>query len=437
MFRRKGLAVLAACVAMACGAVVRAADLSTSVVASNQPIMADDSTPTRKPLMAALDKVGIAKGLDDLGINVGGYVEGSWTFDASHSDGYMNGRAFDTRNESILLNQVDLFVTRAVDATKGKFDVGFMIEQIYGADGAYIHSNGLTTYSPSKILGAYPNARGTGTRSPKNQYDLAQAFVQFAVPVGKGMTITAGKFFTSMGYEVVNPTLNAEYSRSFLFTQLPIAHTGVTVSQNLTDTLSVMGGVTRGWDESLDDVNGSLDAVGQIKYTMDKWTFFLNGITGNEQPDFAVGPNGGGLNGWRTVLDFIASYAYADNLTLAVNVDYGWESQVDAGGNGQWYGVAAYASYKLTDNGMFTLNGRGEWFNDPDGTAPFSYNAGTPNQYYEVTLNVAVKPFPNNTYGAGLVIRPEVRWDYADKGTWVGDNSHNRLTAAIEASYAF
>lgn len=435
MLRKNGLALVAACAALACAGLVRAADTATasdvptsSAFSSNQPVLLDevgvdaagDSVPARKPLMWLLDKANLAKPLDDAGINIYGYVEGSWTFDVNHpSAGVIAGRAFDVQEQSITLNQLDLTIERTVDTTKNKFDVGFRLEQIYGADAAFIHSNGLTTYSPSKIGAA---------RKPKNQYDLNQAYIDFAVPVGQGMGIRVGKWNTLLGYEVISPTGNALYSHSFLFTQLPYTHTGVLVSYNLSDTMSVTGGFTRGWDQSLEDVNGSLDVTGQIKYAHDKFAMYVNAISGPERPS-------GTTSGWRTVIDFIGVYNYSDNLVLAVNADYGFEPQVDAGKTAQWYGAAVYAGYKITD--MFTLNVRGEWFDDQDGAAPASFSPGQPNQFYEATIGMAIKPFAQSNLGSGLVFRPEIRWDYADKPAWTGNDTHNQLTFAIEAYYAF
>jgi hypothetical protein len=423
---------------MACTGLVRASD----AVSYSEPVRLDEpaapapapETPAetpRLPLMWLFDKAGIAKPLDDAGINIYGYVEGSYQHDTSAPPdlpggptNFMNGRAFDVQSDSPNFNQLDLTVERTVDPTKGKFDIGFRVEQIYGEDAAFIHSNGLTIYAPDKIGLA---------RRPKVQYDLNQAYLDFAIPVGNGLDIRLGKFNTLLGYELISPNANALFSHSFLFTQLPFTHTGVLASYNLTKELSVTAGVTRGWDQALEDVNGSIDATGQIKWAHDKVAFYLNGITGPEQPS-------GVSNVWRTVLDAIATYQYSDNLLLAVNGDYGWEPGIDAGKTGQWYGVAAYAKYKITD--MFTVNLRGEWFDDQDGSAPGTF-LGAPNQYYEATVGLSITPFPLNNIGKNLVIRPEVRWDYSDKQAWDIDpatgvaTDRNRVTLAVDAYFQF
>src|ERR1039458_3994369 len=123
MFARKGPAVVALSAILACGGLVRGADTSgSSNLQSNQPIMLQDAPEAAAPaapapapptpLMAGLEKIGVGKTLEDMNIHIGGYVEGSDTFDANHpdtgngggaqSDGYITGRAFDVEQESII-----------------------------------------------------------------------------------------------------------------------------------------------------------------------------------------------------------------------------------------------------------------------------------------------------------------------------------------------
>jgi hypothetical protein len=451
MFVRKGPALVALSAILACGGLVRASDSSVSsdTGLSNQPVMLQDAGTTAPaapaapaptpptPMMAGLEKIGVGKTLEDWNIHIGGYVEGSFTFDANHpnagngggaqSDGFIGGRAFDVEQESLILDQVDLNVTRSVDVTQKKFDVGFTIDQVYGADSAFIQDNGLTIYSPTKIGLA---------RHPKTQYALEQAFLTLAVPVGNGLLVTVGKFDTLLGNEVINPTGNMFFSHSFLFNEVALTQTGIMANYSINDSITATAGLTRGWDQALDDNNGSLDLLGQVTYKTGNWNFLLTVSSGDQEA------TGSGLDGWRTVLDPIVTYQYSDNLKLTCEAMYGWEPQVDAGGTAQWYGACVYAGYKLTD--MFTLNGRGEWLDAPDGFLPTGLGGVGPNQYYELTLGVAITPFPNGigdsvsgNITSGLVIRPEIRVDYADHGVWPGDNAHDQLTAAIEAYYAF
>jgi hypothetical protein len=156
---RKGLVRIAACAALACASLVGAqnaqaedvrlvgSDLTLSNAQHPSYLDAVAAAPApRMPLMAGLDQMGVAKYLDDAKINIGGLVEGSWTYSASAPPGnFISGRVFDVEQESILLNQLMLFAERTVDdaLTKNQFDVGGRMEWRWGADSRFIHSNGL------------------------------------------------------------------------------------------------------------------------------------------------------------------------------------------------------------------------------------------------------------------------------------------------------
>jgi hypothetical protein len=487
MFRSKYLALVAACAAMSVGSAAMAADpvlapiVPTCVPANQPPYLMDDTTmpamspnkdtppasapeaaPTARPLlMEGFDAVGVGKALDAANITIGGYVEGSWTYSAHPPAGnVIGGRAFDTKSESIQFDAVDLQLTRTFDTSFEHYDFGFEVETMYGWDPAYFHSNGLSIYSPGKTASPIPGAGSTFTIHPKAQFDLTQAYAQIVGPIGNGLEVQFGKFDTLLGYEVIDSNASEQsshpitfFSRSFIFQEEPFTHTGIIGIYNLTkptaDTqFTVTGGISRGWDQATNDDNGSIDYIGQLKYVSPKLSLTLSGITGQEEPTPGFGF--AGLSGYRTVLDFDAQYAVADNFTLAADLMYGWENQTSEGGNGGgvgiWYAAAVYASFKQSD--YVTFNIRGEWFDDQDGAAPTEYLTsgfngtygkaiGTPNQYYEATVNANICPFPSNPYLSGLHIRPEFRWDYSDHAAWNGATQHDQWTGAIEAYFTF
>src|SRR4051794_39551276 len=304
---RVGAAAVTASLALACAGVVCAADsaegMSPAVAAASAPFYLDQPTTTptpspnpelaptesavpspqpssEKPLGMLLNKIGIGKPLSDAGITVGGFVEAGVTYNFDTPNSHVNvGRVFDFEDQDPTLHQVDLFIDKGVDPSKGKFDVGFHIEGIYGGDSRFIHSNGLDFYGPG-------DATNGGQQFPDEQVDLVQAYATFGIPVGKGLTITAGKFVTLLGQEYINSSLNQLYSRSFLFGfAIPFTHTGVLAKYNLTDKLSVTGGVTRGWEQSTKDSNEAIDGLGQLAYAVnDKLTLTLSVVSGPERP---------------------------------------------------------------------------------------------------------------------------------------------------------
>jgi len=369
-------------------------------------------TPPR-PLMSLLNTTPVGKTLNDAKINIFGHVEASWTHNFSSDARIIPGRAFDVENDDPTLNQIDLTIERTIDFSPTNWDVGGRIEMIYGGDSRFIHAAGLFDYQ------GFDNG-------PDAQFDLNQAYVDVNVPLGKGVKVRAGKFVTPLGYEVINPTGNPLYSHSYLFAYaIPFTHTGVLGTYQINDKLTVVGGVTRGWDTATEDTNDTVDFLGGATYTVsDKTGLVVNVVSGPDQP--------GDNDNWRTVLDVTVTHKLSDDLSVAVNGDYGYEANSVSSvshSDAQWFGVAGYVSKKLND--YCTVNGRAEYFNDQDGARI----AGTATSWYEATLGLAVKPMPNDHIGQNLVLRPEVRFDYAEDRVFNGD--YNQFTFGIDAYFTF
>jgi hypothetical protein len=410
--------------------------------------------------------------LSTYNLSVTGYVEGSWTYSAHPPAGnILTDRMFDTKTESIEFDGVDLNISRGIaDPTKA-FDVGFALEQMYGWDSAYIHADGLTGVSKGAQASAFagPTSGTTATIHPKAQYDLTQANVVLSFgKLGNGLTVLGGKFLSPMGYETINTVANNTndvdsvapviggnapatggglYSHSYIFREEPFTLTGLLGTYSLLGptapgSLTVTGGISRGWDQSTEDDNGSIDYIGQLRYVVAKqYILQLSGTTGDESASSTQ-------DGWRTVLDFVGSYAASDQLFLGVNGVFAWQAQdknplagpFGYGGTGVWYGAAAYAKYVQSD--YLTFNARAEWFDDQNGAAPYQLssspaNVNTPNQFYEVTIGVAITPFPATKILNGFTIRPEGRWDYSDHAAFNGGAEHDQWTGALEAYFAF
>ena len=169
--------------------------------------------------MALLDAAGIGKPLDNANITLGGYVDGGYTIaaDGQRANIPLSGRVFDTKSSRWVLDQIELFVDRPVDYAKAAenhtFDIGGHVEINYGWDVGILHSSGLfdNPATLGVVNGYYPSRV-----HPENQFDLLQAYLDVALPVGSGMRVRLGKFVTPLDYEVINPTQNAFYSHSVL-----------------------------------------------------------------------------------------------------------------------------------------------------------------------------------------------------------------------------
>jgi hypothetical protein len=168
--------------------------------------------------------------------------------------------------------------------------------------------------------------------------------------------------------------------------------------------------------------NDSHAYTGQLAYTNDKLGVTFNFITGPEQVD--------NEHDWRTVLNAIVTYQASDELTLAVDAVWGFEPNVASdGSDAEWCGVTGYGIYKFSD--MFSFVGRLEYFNDQDGSR------GLGATLYEATAGVNIHPLPNDSWGKNLVIRPELRYDWANHDVFDAGKDSNQFTFGIDAVWGF
>ena len=309
--------------------------------------------------MFALGKAGLAKPLDKAGINIYGYAEGGYFHDFSRSSP-SSGPTFIGLNHyknAAVLDKVSLGVERTVDPTKKKFDLGFHVEGIYGADAVFAHSNGYAD-----------------TQKGRNQWDILQAYVDLTLP-GVPVRIRAGKWLGLAGFEQFSANLygafgdpsRALYSYSYqsIYAE-PNTQTGVLVTYVLNPQWSFDAGFTRGWNQSTQDSNGVLDFLGRVAFApSDKTSIIFVMTAGPEYPTgFGEDLPKGDPHHWWTALDLVATQKITDKLSLGVGIDYVYASQIPGLGNSgkQWGGVAGYVSYAFDPR--FTLNTRLEWYND-------------------------------------------------------------------------
>ncbi len=377
--------------------------------------------------MAALDWAGLAKPLDDLHLNIYGYVQGGYFYDFTkpHSDG-PTFIGFNSFKNTGVLDKVDLSIERVADPNARLLDWGFHVEGIYGTDAQFIHSNGL-----------FDNQTG------RYQGDLLQAYVDLTltdVPV----RIRAGKWIELAGFEQFSANIYGafgdpswafySYSYQFLYAE-PGTQTGVLATWVASPEWTVDAGITRGWNQCLKDTNGDIDFLGRVTCTPSDKTSII--FTMTEGPEFspAVGPNApqGEDSDWWTALDLVATQKITDALSLGAGIDYVDAPHIPGFGSGdQWGGVAGYASYVIDPH--FTWNNRLEWYEDA--AQGFSNGAPGSANYYEITTGLAVKPCPKDKILSNLLLRPEIRYDYCDS-PFFDDGQHNQFTFSVDALFQF
>ena len=368
---------------------------------------AEDAAKPPAPTAPALTDVLTASGVD-----VHGYVDAAYSY-LSGAGIFTSGtanRVFDTEPNSFNLHQAALTIDY-----QPKEGFGALVNLTAGRDARIIASAGEAT----------------------SNFDVTQAFAQYA---HGPLTVIGGKYVTLAGAEVINSTLDTNYSRSILFGYaIPFTHTGVRLTYAASDQLSLIVGVNNGWDQLQDQNKQKTGELG-VSFTPNKlFALTVQGYSGGEQLSGGTFV-GAGRHGVRDLIDAVATYNATSQLTFILNVDWGNQENFTSLVNGasikaKWDGAAAYANYQAND--QWRLSVRAEYFDDKDG-----YRTGVIQKWKEGTLTLAYLPTKF------IELRGEVRYDKSDSGAFVKNStflsgvpgvgvSDNQTSIGVEAVYKF
>jgi len=217
-----------------------------------------------------------------------------------------------------------------------------------------------------------------------NSYHVQNLYVSYDVT--DKFNLTGGYMATFMGYEVIAPAGNFNYSTSYLFTNGPFQNAGFKATYLFSDKASLMAGIFNdAWNvyTSVSQVNtfGAQLMVAPVK----GWTAYINLLTGK-------------LSG--TEIDLTTSYQITNAFKLGLNAaDF---SAADAVGTGGFTGVALYPQLAVAKD--VTLGLRGEYFKTKNGSVTtFGPAPGSSVTAFTLTANIKSGP---------LTFIPEVRLDH-------------------------
>ncbi|MCI0668577.1 MAG: porin [Methylococcaceae bacterium] len=390
-------------------------------------------------------------------LKFGGWIETSVSGNTNNSpDGFNGTITFNDRTGEIQMNQFYLFIQKAIEVNGDSFDLGGRFDFLYGSDAIFTQAFGVPAFDPQTGL---PLNRGHWDLHLTSHNDrfysiaLPQAYAELNLPVGNGLTVKAGHFYTPIGYEVVTAPDNFFVTKPYTFQYgEPFTHTGFLAGYTFNSNWSVMAGAvtgsaTGGWDGNWDQQLGNWDFLGGVTWTSDDGGSSL-GLTAS------AGERSENSSSAWAIYSIVGKHDFTENLHYVFQHDHGFADNVITANTIQngttedasWYGINQYLFYDIQEN--LSAGIRAEWWRDANGfrvagparcgaslnvdntPAGFSTFACGPNNfvypfaasdYYALTLGLTYKPVP------WILLRPNLRYDHADIPAFDAGQRHNQF----------
>jgi hypothetical protein len=240
--------------------------------------------------------------------------------------------------------------------------------------------------------------------------NMVEAFVYYNIT--DKIKLTAGKWGTHIGYEVVDAALNRNYSMSYMFSYGPFYNMGLKADITIAGKTAIMVGISNPTDNSTTTSSEKM-FIAQLSTATpnNAWKFFLN-------------YQGGKSNDTTTLnqVDLVINGTISSKFGVGFNATD--QTRSISGINVNWWGAALYLNYDPSS--LFGLTFRGEYFEDKD-------NVVTPGSFTEYTLTGAF-------HLGKLTFMPEIRFDNSNSSAFLKhDNTptQNTFTGILAATYVF
>nr|WP_068888509.1 porin [Pedobacter panaciterrae] len=229
-------------------------------------------------------------------------------------------------------------------------------------------------------------------------------------------TMTAGFMGTFIGYEVISPAANFNYSTSYLFTNGPFQNAGIKATYAFSPKVSLMvGAFNDAWNNYAASPKFGVSTLGAqlMVAPVEGWTAYLNLATG-----YVSG----------TEIDLTTAYQVTDKFKLGLNAA-DWSAGQGLKDTG-FTGAALYPQYAFSP--AVALGLRGEYFKaKKNGGVAAGPDAG------ESVIGVTLS---GNLKAGGLTFIPEVRLDNGSTAKFLkesGSLTKSATQVSLAAVYAF
>ena len=238
--------------------------------------------------------------------------------------------------------------------------------------------NLIVSYEGEKIgavLDLVSGPRGAAATFNSDIIDgiVNQAYVYWNV--SEGTKLTMGRFNTFLGYEVISPAANFNYSTSYLFSNGPFSHLGLKADFTLSDDFSLMLAIMNPWDTNDVSTTGEYSLGAQIGYSGQYLNFYYDS---------------GNYGGLGFEVDYTGGFDLSDSFFLGINGAY--QTSDDQG----FYGAALYPQLATSDS--FSIGLRGEYF-------------GYHSKDFDDLPSVFATTLTASYTIENLIIKPEIRLD--------------------------
>ena len=195
--------------------------------------------------------------------------------------------------------------------------------------------------------------------------------------IAEGVTVTLGNFNTFLGYEVISPAANFNYSTSYMFSYGPFSHTGAKVDFSISEDVSLMVGVFNQTDQT----EANYDRYTAFGAQLGLYGQYINLLAGDEYFQ----------------LDYTGGFDLSDSFFLGINA-----TTATLAGDTGFAGVALYP--QLTASDSFAIGLRGEFFSETDGFGALVSDGDADN--FSLTLT-------GSFTSGNFMFKPELRLDSA------------------------
>jgi len=261
------------------------------------------------------------------------------------------------------------------------------------------------------VYGPRGNAAVFGSSAGSNPI-VNQLYIYYNL--SDSFTLTLGNFNTFLGYEVISPSANFNYTTSYMFSYGPFSHTGIKADIALSDDVSLMLGVLNTTDATEYMPENDDYMFGAQLGLFGQYINLLSGGTAN-----------------ATQIDFTGGIDLGDSFFLGVNAtSYSDDDK-------EFSGFALYPQYTFSDS--FALGARFETFTDDSLGAISTYvNGNQVSSIGEKGDNTSFTITGSFTSG-NMMFKPEIRMDSAS-GKYYTDAdglTDSASTFILAAIYSF